>query len=456
VAIRAAQEAGDSRSEVMAAVNLAYARARAGDLDEELPRLAEARAAAERLGDLGALLRAYGCEADVLQGTGRYEQAAAAARAGLSVATRAGLARTAGPTHAGNLAEALISLGRWDEATEIVEHALELTPTPSLRAYLLVLRGTVALAHGDLAVAEAATKYAHDVFTRGTSYAQDHLLLVDLEVDLRLAQARPAAAVALVERTLATGDAERSPRYLWPVLTTAARAVTAGAAGPDPVPDAARDLLLADLRERSARLPVIGPVQRAHQLTFTAETAESPDRAGTARETERAGGPTAWAAWDRAAAAWADLGQPYRQAQALLRAATAAAGAGDQPAAAERLRHAAKHADLLAAHPLRAQIDRLARMARIFLGDGVGPAPGAAADPGALSRRRLGLTRRELEVLRLVADGRTNRQIAEELFISAKTASVHVSNILAKLDVTSRVQAATAAHRLNLLDKDAV
>lgn len=457
-AIRAAQEADDSRSEVMAAINLAYARARAGDLDEELPRLAEARAAAERLGDLGALLRAYGCEADVLQGAGRHEQAAAAARSGLNVAMQAGLPRTAGPTHAGNLAEALISLGRWDEATEIVEHALELMPTPSLRAYLLVLRGAVALARGDLAVAEAATEYAHDVFTRGTSYAQDHLLLVDLEVDLRLAQGRPAAAVALVERTLATGDAERSPRYLWPVLTAAARAVTAGAAGSDPVPDADRGPLLASLRERSARLPVIGPVQRAHQLTFTAETAQSSDGTGTTRETERPGGPTAWAGWDRAAAAWADLGQPYPQAQALLRAATAAAEAGDRHAAAERLRRAAEHADLLAAYPLRAQIDRLARMARISLGDGAGgdPALGAGADPGELSRRRLGLTRRELEVLRLLADGRTNRQIAEELFISVKTASVHVSHILDKLDVPGRVQAATAAHRLNLLDKDDV
>jgi DNA-binding CsgD family transcriptional regulator len=63
----------------------------------------------------------------------------------------------------------------------------------------------------------------------------------------------------------------------------------------------------------------------------------------------------------------------------------------------------------------------------------------------------LGLTPREREVLALVADGRTNRQIAEALFISAKTASVHVSNILAKLGVGSRVEAAAVAHRLGLL-----
>ncbi|MDV9192880.1 LuxR C-terminal-related transcriptional regulator, partial [Streptomyces sp. SR27] len=72
-----------------------------------------------------------------------------------------------------------------------------------------------------------------------------------------------------------------------------------------------------------------------------------------------------------------------------------------------------------------------------------------AADPG---EDGFGLTPREQGVLRLVAAGRTNRQIAEELFISPKTASVHVSNILAKLGVAGRGEAAALAHRLHLLD----
>lgn len=61
---------------------------------------------------------------------------------------------------------------------------------------------------------------------------------------------------------------------------------------------------------------------------------------------------------------------------------------------------------------------------------------------------QLGLTAREAEVLVLVAAGRTNRQIGEELYISDKTASVHVSNILRKLGVTSRMDAAAIAQRL--------
>ncbi|MFB9839836.1 response regulator transcription factor, partial [Actinoallomurus acaciae] len=88
--------------------------------------------------------------------------------------------------------------------------------------------------------------------------------------------------------------------------------------------------------------------------------------------------------------------------------------------------------------PLRAEIDRLARRSRLTVA-------GSAAGPPAL-----GLTPREQEVLRLVAEGRSNRDIAEELFISAKTASVHVSNILGKLGVASRGEAAATAHRLRL------
>ncbi|MFD8221867.1 LuxR C-terminal-related transcriptional regulator, partial [Streptomyces sp. NPDC059697] len=73
------------------------------------------------------------------------------------------------------------------------------------------------------------------------------------------------------------------------------------------------------------------------------------------------------------------------------------------------------------------------------------------ADPA----EALGLTSRERDVLRLVAAGRSNRQIAEELFISPKTASVHVSNILGKLDVSGRGEAAALAHRLRLFPQEA-
>jgi DNA-binding CsgD family transcriptional regulator/tetratricopeptide (TPR) repeat protein len=422
-AMRAASAVGDIRSQVMAAVNLGYARARAGDVNAQLPGFAAARASAERAGDAATVLHAYRCEADVLQGIGSYQQAAEVSRRGLAAAARAGLARTAGPTQAGNLAEALICLGHWDEADEILDHALELTPTPSLRGYLLVLRGSIDLARGVLPRAEAATRYAHEVFTGGTAYAQDYLLLVGLEVNLRLAQGRPAKAAALVTEALACSDTGASARYLWPVLVAGARAAGPGPGG---LPDA--------LREVAAGLPVIGPVQHAHRLTFAAENSRAP-------------GPRDW---DHCAAAWAELHQPYQQTEALVAAAEAAVEAGQGNAAESRLRAAAETADRLGTCPLRERIDRLARLARIA------PIPGpdgtaAPEDPREASRQRWGLTPREYQVLSLIAVGRTNREIAEELFISVKTASTHVSSILSKLNVSSRVQAATVAYRLHVL-----
>jgi DNA-binding NarL/FixJ family response regulator len=93
-------------------------------------------------------------------------------------------------------------------------------------------------------------------------------------------------------------------------------------------------------------------------------------------------------------------------------------------------------------------VAQLARRARIDLT----AVPEAEAPVSAAPGDQFGLTPRELEVLRLVAEGRSNRQIAEALFISAKTASVHVSNILAKLGVASRVEAAAVAHRGGQVD----
>ena len=153
------------------------------------------------------------------------------------------------------------------------------------------------------------------------------------------------------------------------------------------------------------------------------------------------------AAWDEAAAAWDGLGEPYPRGETLLHAAEAALACGDRDGAAERLQRAAALAARLAAHPLGEQIALLARRARIRLG-----AEDGSAVLGGDGAGELGLTEREREVLRLVAAGRSNREIAGELFISPKTASVHVSNILGKLGVASRGEAAAKAHSLRLFD----
>ncbi len=133
-------------------------------------------------------------------------------------------------------------------------------------------------------------------------------------------------------------------------------------------------------------------------------------------------------------------GYLYEVARARWRLAEALAEAGRRDEAAEQWREAAQAADRLGARPLRAALDDLARRARI------GPAP----DDGRPGAALASLTGREREVLRLIAAGRSNREIAAALFIAPKTASVHVSNILSKLGAASRTEAAAVAHREGL------
>src|SRR5262249_31365665 len=174
-----------------------------------------------------------------------------------------------------------------------------------------------------------------------------------------------------------------------------------------------------------------GMLQRAHRLTFAAEA--MGEREGRA-------------AWEAAARAWEEVGQPHALAVALPGSAEAAPSLGDRDGAVTPLRRAAAPARRRGARPPSGRIDLLARRGRISLvGDGDTPAasPGAVGFPG----QELGLTPREFEVLRLVAAGRSNRDIAAELFISAKTANVHVSNILGKLGVSGRGEAAARAHQ---------
>jgi DNA-binding NarL/FixJ family response regulator len=151
--------------------------------------------------------------------------------------------------------------------------------------------------------------------------------------------------------------------------------------------------------------------------------------------------------WHRAADAGVADGDPYRTAYARFREAEAVlASGGDRARAVETLTVANATADGLGAEPLRREIEALARRARIEMSH----EPTTPPSPPEPRFASLGLTPRELEVLRLLAGGYTNPQIGEALYISRKTASHHVSSVLAKLGVTSRVEAAGIAHRVGL------
>ena len=440
-AVAVARLAGDPATEAAALITLACAEPLTAGMERARALLAEARAVAAGADAYQPLLRAAITESDMLEGLGQHDLAATVARAGISDARDYGLARTSGAVLAVNLAEPLVSLGRWDEAGEVIERALQLLPPRLSRSSLWRLTGDMALARGDLAAAAAAVASIKATLDR-TRYKDEHQLpLARLEAELRLAQERPAEALAVMEDALDRFDVLRSPRYGWPLLGAGARACAATAGDRALL---ARAAALRDrLRTAAEKLAAEGLAQRAHQLTFTAETASAGEAPGGAR-----------AAWDDAAQAWEAAAQPYPLAAALLRAAEAALSAGDREAGAARLRRASALARDLGAAPLSGDVALVARRARISLspaderatqpavagGSGDLPAPGPA----------LGLTAREYEVLRLIAAGQSNREIAGELFISVKTASVHVSNILGKLGVTSRGEAAATAHRLRL------
>jgi DNA-binding NarL/FixJ family response regulator len=157
----------------------------------------------------------------------------------------------------------------------------------------------------------------------------------------------------------------------------------------------------------------------------------------------RASDPSAWA---HAVSAWSELERPYPAAYARWRQAEALLGDRRGRDAEPILREAHATAQRLGAAPLAHELESLARRARMSLGDAAAEAAPAPHDA------EHELTPRELEVLALVAAGRTNREIAEALFVSEKTAGHHVSSILRKLAVRSRVEAAGAAQRLGLVE----
>ena len=161
---------------------------------------------------------------------------------------------------------------------------------------------------------------------------------------------------------------------------------------------------------------------------------------------------------------WAGVPDPYQVAIARLRLAEAILRTkGIRADVAELLRSANATAAALGAAPLQLEIEGLAGRARIALDaddaataavPAAGPHDKVGAPAGQDPLRRFGLSAREIEVLRLVAAGQSNGEIGKRLFITRKTAAVHVTHILDKLGVSNRVEAAMIAARLGLADDE--
>ena len=424
-----ADRLGDQEHQAEAAMALAALRALKGE--DTVAALYSAREAAARAGSGRLEAWAYLTITDVLERRGDHERAVAAGREGLARARQLGLTRQIAAPIAGNLAESLASTGSWDEALEILDEVLR-QDLPALGRFApLMVRGQIALARGEREVAARTLADLRSLPIGVHAESQRALALTELQIDCQLADGDLTGALATVALVPAC-NLDADPRYSWPLLAAAMRACADASAagltrGADGLPR-----LRETLTARAAQIARRSPVQQARAVTVAAEAS-------------RADGCQDLAGWDAAAAAWEAAGQPYPLAYALLRAAGAAPADGNREAAVIRLRRASELAGQLAAQPLQQQISQVARRVRIQVAS---PGNSDAAGPAV----PFGLTARELEVLRLVAAGHSNREIAAELFISPRTASVHVSNILAKLNVASRGEAAATAHRLHLSD----
>jgi ATP/maltotriose-dependent transcriptional regulator MalT len=406
-----AVELGDVAAEVAATIT--FGRVCAGQLPAEdgLPPMQDAAARARDIDDLPSLARAQVNISDSLFELGRYEESAAAAAEGVPYADRVGVSRTTGVYLLANYAEALIALGRWDEADARLADAARLDPPGTLAVPWLRLRARVRLARGHEAAGPLVAR-AVEFLGRPFLNEEFRLALQELRVVAALQSGDPAVALAAARTALAEPAIPARPRYGWPVLAAAATAV-------DRTPDP-------ELRARIVELAAATPANYPAERAYAAQVEATLD-----------GGP---ARWRDAVRAWRADGQRYEIAQALLGLAAAAAGAGDRAIAAEAIEEAMAVAHALGALPLADSADTLAR--RIGVRSGSHPAAATTEI----------LTSREREVLRLVAEGQSNSRIAETLYISPKTASVHVSRIIAKLEVSNRGEAAAVARRLGLLN----
>ncbi len=495
-AILVAKSCGEAAraQETHATTTLGVSLGWSDDPEAGVALLHQARRMAEELGDVDELFRVYANLTTVLDLLGRRSEAVDVAYEGIDAARTAGLEAVYGNFLRGNAAESLFLLGRWPESRALSSTALEWSP-----AGVAFVNSVV-----NLAIVEIETRAGE---LAGRLLGQ---LLLELETVRDSQHAVPvyraAASFALWSGDLV--DARRAADRGWTLVretedwvlaakmaATVAEVDAAAAAEAAQRRDlaalaAARQRVAAVLAEASAAVtgsgvpPAIGSRREADAYLATALAYRC-----------RVDGEDEQVVWDAVASRWAALGNRYETARARWRQAeatlAAALGRRGRARASRPLLEAATIARELGAQPLLRELRDLAGRARLSLPpefevvstaeDGheptnghitnghavyepapVGAAAGASAvvrsvvgEPVVARPNTFGLSGREREVLGLIAEGRTNREIGQRLFISQKTVGVHVGNILSKLGVSGRVEAAAVAIRLGLTERPA-
>jgi DNA-binding NarL/FixJ family response regulator len=422
--------------EADALITLGFLSNRQGHNDEAIKLLTEADKQARQAKMIGVELRAAYYLARAHLERGDLTTGAAVAHEGTIRAQQAGLNLAPFGLDVQHLHfQCHFADGKWDHAQEIADGFAIRVTSPS-EAYLSSMALFIDVARGNPAVAERRAwiepfwgAYGFDGFI-GRGLLAEHALWQD---DTEQAVAEAQIAIDLCYEP----SWGYNPSVIRPAAVAlsarADRAVQARAAGDDEA--AAAELAAAEDLRRIAREGAAYPKRPRFIL--------GPEGRGWVARAEaeygRASGHNDPDAWQAALDAFGPA-YVYETARTRWRLAEALAEVGRRDEAAEQWSQAAQSADRLGAPPLRAALADLARRARI------GTVPQHGPDGDVLAC----LTSREREVLRLIAAGRSNREIASVLFIAPKTASVHVSNILGKLGAASRTEAAAIAHREGL------
>ena len=445
-ALSAARAAGARDVEANALNTLGQSVAYLGDVDRGLAMLQESLALAREISSAEDAARAYVNIVDTLKVAARFDEAIAIAREAFDYSHGHGMTALYGIGALTYAAWAGYRCGRWAESARFLDSARLHPADTKDEAEIMVFAALLQVGVGAFGLARSGLEHARDLL-EGTIDTQDIAPYTEASAELALWSGEPATASSVVaagiervEPPIGANISRIGPLYALG-LRAAADRLAAGSVdlGADP-PEAVR-------REGQRYLALMSEVHARIVARWTAHASLSlPYLRLCEAEGTRLGGTADPRAWDAAAEALAALGLRYPSAYARWRQGQAILALRRGKAAARGpLRDAEQIALELGAEPLRTAIRQVAERAGLEIS-------ASAAGEEEPSARRYGLTRREMEVLRLLVDGRTNRQIAGELFISEKTAGTHVSSILGKLDVASRTEAASFAHRVGLVE----
>jgi DNA-binding CsgD family transcriptional regulator len=400
---------------------------------------AQALEISQRLGLAEEMNRSYTNGGDALDKAGRVEESISLGHQGIDSAHRFGVDRSWGDFLRAEIAGRLLQTGRWKEGEAPLDEVTDRGPSGMNAGNALTHLGRLLAERGEFKDAARALDRADDMVPRsGASMWLGPLAAT--RASLELWAGRPEAAGRLVAACLERVAGRELVFYTARVYDRGARACGALAAQApwDKKTHRQQSAVAEQLLERLDRLvsdmvPEVPPLVCASRALCAAEGS----RVG------HAGDPALWA---EAAQRWEEAQNVYEAAYARWGEAEALlAGGGERARAGALVRQAHAVARELGARPLQGELEQLARRARIDLGESGSPEPAPNA-----GLEQLELTPRELEVLALLTDGLTNREIGAELFISEKTASVHVSRILSKLSLPNRAAAAAAAQRLGI------